>query len=359
MTVNTTTSRADYLGDGTSTAFAVPFVFFATSELRVIERVIATGVETTLVQGTQYTVSGGNGSTGTVTATAAPTAAVQWTILRNTARTQLTDYSANDAFPAETHERALDRLTAIAQEVERDQAQAVRVAPTDPVSLILPAGPARAGRFLGFDSAGNPIASALTVSGVITATAFATTLLDDADAAAARDTLEITRTTTVISAGATQVLIDIPATWRAARLILVGLRGTVAAAQLLAQMRRVGQGAEDSGGSSYLSAFIGRSNATAGNAVSSGNVTAASIGLTLGIDSVASPSGMVEALLDTALGGGFAQIVGTARGFDATNFDHILTTAGRLGIAGQINRVRLFWNSGNFNAGTLVVERVA
>jgi hypothetical protein len=97
----------------------VSFSFFGTgtdAEIRVIERVIATGVETTLANGTDYTVTGGAGSTGTVVASTAPAATKRWTIERTTSRTQETDYVENDPFPAETHEAALDRLTMIGQE---------------------------------------------------------------------------------------------------------------------------------------------------------------------------------------------------------------------------------------------------
>tara|TARA_R110002124_G_scaffold46183_1_gene138793 strand:- start:470 stop:2038 length:1569 start_codon:yes stop_codon:yes gene_type:complete len=97
-------------------------VFFGTAtsaEIEVVEVVIATGAETVKSNGTHFTVSGGSGSTGTVTAATAPASTVKWVINRNTTQTQETDYVENDPFPAESHEKALDRLTAIAQEQER------------------------------------------------------------------------------------------------------------------------------------------------------------------------------------------------------------------------------------------------
>lgn len=154
MTVSTTTRRVAYNGNGSTTAFAVPFVFFGPTELQVIARA-SDGTETVLAISTDYTVSGGNGATGTVTAVTAPASGVSWTIIRNTARTQLTDYVPNDPFPAQTHERALDRLTAIAQEVEDGVFNALSFPITEPGPYVLPSRAVRANRFLAFDSAGD------------------------------------------------------------------------------------------------------------------------------------------------------------------------------------------------------------
>lgn len=189
MTIATTSSRVDYMGDGVSTAFAVPFPFFGQDELRVIERVVATGAETVLTLGGNYTVSGGNGATGTVTAVVAPANTRQWTILRATKRTQEVDYQPNDPFPAETHERALDRVVALVQENERDAARGLRVAETDAApSLTLPGSVERANRVLGFDATGNPVPVVPDTGGLVV-TPYAQTLLDDTSAAQARDTL--------------------------------------------------------------------------------------------------------------------------------------------------------------------------
>ena len=46
MTVSTTTTKAIYNGDGSTTAFPTTFEFFDAADIEVIERVIATGAET-------------------------------------------------------------------------------------------------------------------------------------------------------------------------------------------------------------------------------------------------------------------------------------------------------------------------
>ncbi|MEE9250042.1 MAG: hypothetical protein V3U93_02815 [Alphaproteobacteria bacterium] len=190
MTVSTTTTKAIYNGDGSTTAFPTTFEFFDAADIEVIERVIATGAETVKTLSTDYTVSGGNGATGTVTAVTAPASTVQWAIRRKTPLTQQIDYVENDDFPAETHEQGLDRGVMIAQERQEELDRALKFPVSDAASLDpeIPNSIDRANQFLSFDAAGKPIASAM-VSGTAVS-AFMQTVLDDADAAAARATLE-------------------------------------------------------------------------------------------------------------------------------------------------------------------------
>ena len=189
MTVSTTTTKAIYNGDGSTTGFPTTFEFFDAADIEVIERVIATGAETVKTLSTDYTVSGGNGATGTVTAVTAPASTVQWAIRRKTPLTQQIDYVENDDFPAETHEQGLDRGVMIAQERQEELDRALKFPVSDAASLDpeIPNSVDRAGQFLAFDVSGNPIAAA-GVSDV-PVSEFMQTLLDDADAAAGRTTL--------------------------------------------------------------------------------------------------------------------------------------------------------------------------
>lgn len=156
MTITATAPKISYTGDASTTAFAVPFAFFGSDELEVIERVIATGAETVKTLSTHYTVSGGAGSTGTVTAVSAPAATVEWHIRRKTKRTQATDYVDGDPVPSATIETALDRLVALALELEQDIARAILLPKTEPAAdLILPVVADRASKFLGFDADGD------------------------------------------------------------------------------------------------------------------------------------------------------------------------------------------------------------
>lgn len=117
MTISTTASRISHNGNGVTTAFSFPYLFLTNSDLVVI-RVAANGTETTLVLNTGYTLTGaGNDAGGTVTILGgAPPSGSRIVIYRAMELTQEVDYITGDPFPAETHERALDRLTMIAQQ---------------------------------------------------------------------------------------------------------------------------------------------------------------------------------------------------------------------------------------------------
>ena len=129
MSVSSTTTTVSYTGNGSTTSFAVTFAFQGTgsaSELTVVERTIATGAEVTKDYTTHYTITGGNGSTGTVIAGSAPADTVQWHIRRNTTTTQTTDYVTNDPFAANTIEGDFDRLAMAGQERDGDIAQSFK-----------------------------------------------------------------------------------------------------------------------------------------------------------------------------------------------------------------------------------------
>ena len=158
MTVSSTTSKVSYTGNGSTTAFAVPFYFLEAADLQVILRSSA-GVETVQALTTNYTVAGaGVSSGGTVTMLTAPAAAVTVTIRRNIEATQETDLLPNDRLPAESLETALDKVTMLTQQLGEESARSIKFPASDAVmSAQLPASSARAGKYLGFDASGLPV----------------------------------------------------------------------------------------------------------------------------------------------------------------------------------------------------------
>lgn len=131
MTVSSQIDSVAYNGNGVTVSFPVTFRFLENTHLRVIRTIIATGVSTDLILDSLgadgfSVVGAGQPAGGTVTVVTAPVGptpnpdlAERLTIERNVPSTQETDYLANDPFPAESHERALDKLTMIVQQVIR------------------------------------------------------------------------------------------------------------------------------------------------------------------------------------------------------------------------------------------------
>lgn len=127
MSLSTQTSRIIYSGNGITTVFAFPY-YFLDQEHLVVYLIDADKNETLQVLTTNYTVAGvADPSGGTVTMLVAPATGAQLLIYRQVPITQLVDYVVDDNFPAETHERALDKLTMIAQYVGAVLERAPRV----------------------------------------------------------------------------------------------------------------------------------------------------------------------------------------------------------------------------------------
>lgn len=157
MTVASTTSKVSYAGNGSTTAFTVPFYFLANTDLLVTYRNNSTGTETVKTLTTDYTVTGaGVSSGGTVTMLSAPASGITVVIQRSVPLTQNVDYQPNDPFPANTHEMALDKLTMEAQQLQEQISRSIKLSTTNTMtSTEFTIGATdRANKVLGFDTAG-------------------------------------------------------------------------------------------------------------------------------------------------------------------------------------------------------------
>ncbi len=124
MTLSTQTSKTSYTGNGATTVFPVPFPFMREDDIKVLLR--QDGAETPLLSGTHYGLSGAGSPAGGSLALAEPPATGQTLVLyRDPAIVQEVDYVENAAFPAETHEAALDLLTMICQALDERLGRAV------------------------------------------------------------------------------------------------------------------------------------------------------------------------------------------------------------------------------------------
>ena len=126
MTVNTETTTATMPGDGNDTTMTFAFGIDATSELVVQTIVDATGVPTTLVEDTDYTVSATNndywaGPGGTVTFTTAPAVGVTAFAYRNPAFTQTYNLNAQSTFQTASTTAMQETLDRIVTQVQKNK----------------------------------------------------------------------------------------------------------------------------------------------------------------------------------------------------------------------------------------------
>ena len=125
MTIANTTVKQIYQGNGSTTTFAIPFAYFDQSEILVYIRneAVTPATEALQTAGVQYTLSPATYPSTNVIFASAPPSTQKILIIRVLPLTQAVDYASSGQFPADTHENALDRLTAevqqLAETVER------------------------------------------------------------------------------------------------------------------------------------------------------------------------------------------------------------------------------------------------
>ena len=127
MTLSTSINKITYTCNGTTSEFAVPFLFFADSHISV--QIKTNDAQTrTLKQDDDYTLSGtGNAAGGTCILTTAPENGAELLILRDVPYKQETRYIDGDPMPAPLLERNLDALTMMCQQLAEQCARAVAV----------------------------------------------------------------------------------------------------------------------------------------------------------------------------------------------------------------------------------------
>ena len=198
MTVSSSVNKVIYSGNSATVLFPVSYYFLENSHLKVILRA-ADGTETVQALTTNYTVTGaGNPAGGSVTMLVAPPTGTTLTIVRNVPATQETDYLANDPFPAESHERALDKLTMLVQENEEVASRALVVPASTPttVNTTLP-NPSPLG-ILAWNQNANAI-NYISPSDIGTAVAYATAYADTFDCDGVDQTFTLTANPVVIN----------------------------------------------------------------------------------------------------------------------------------------------------------------
>lgn len=175
MTVSTTVNKIVQLGDGVTLVFSFPFAVRTGGQTDIQVFVTSTtGVITQLTYGTQYTVALNAAVApnptpvgGTITCAVAPANLSLVTILRTMALTQPTSLANQGTLYQPVLESMDDNQSMELQQISDLQGRALTVAVSDSAPLNLPPAAQRANLALTFDSSGNPIASAIPATGVI------------------------------------------------------------------------------------------------------------------------------------------------------------------------------------------------
>lgn len=168
MTVASTVRQAGpFVGDALTTVFPFAFKCFSKNDLVATLTVIASGVQTTLVVDSDYTVAlnadqdAAPGGSITYNPSGSPMPATNnLTITSNVAQTQTVTLNLGGGFFPKVISDALDRAVILIQELALKFSRGLAVAIGDTTPGLLPTAAARALKFLAFDASGNPIASA-------------------------------------------------------------------------------------------------------------------------------------------------------------------------------------------------------
>ncbi len=144
--------RVQYVADGQQTVFAFAFPVFAATDLAV-------HLDAAPQAGGFAVTGAGDTVGGAVAFDTAPAAGTVVTLERRLSVERLADFLESGPLSARTLNEQLDRLTAILQQVGADQDRMLRWPATDlPAGAELPSRESRAGKVLGFDGTGAPVA---------------------------------------------------------------------------------------------------------------------------------------------------------------------------------------------------------
>lgn len=139
MTIPNENYKNIYTGNDVASVFQYTFKIFKNIDIEVTEILISTGAETLLILTTDYTVSGVGETSGNVTLVAGALPSTKKLVINlKPELLQETDYKEHDPFPAETHEKALDKIVnqVKSQQEVLDRLVQRPITETDP--LIIP-----------------------------------------------------------------------------------------------------------------------------------------------------------------------------------------------------------------------------
>lgn len=183
MTVSSTPSVKTYTGNGVTTTFSTVFQFIDEGDVKVYLDGILKAITT------HYTVTGGDGSIGSVVFVTPPASDVAIVLQRLVDYVQETDYADFGGNPAATTETQFDLVVMQCQQLLDATGRALSVAVgIDFAAEIAVSG--NEGKYLRINDAGDAFDFTSTVdTGTVSVSEFAATVVDDTSAASMRQTL--------------------------------------------------------------------------------------------------------------------------------------------------------------------------
>lgn len=218
MSISASTRKQIFAQNGTG-PYTFNFKTLSASHLTV-QKLVGTTL-TTLTSPTDYSVVLTNGGVngGVITLVSGLSGANKLIVQGATPRTQETPYANLGAFSPERHETSYDKLTMLAQELDRDFTTSIRIPTIDQTgtTVTLPVAAARAGKALIFDVDGNVTvsaddyedqAAAVAADAAAAAVSAAAALVSENNAAAdaAQTALDVIQTSADVAATAADVL---------------------------------------------------------------------------------------------------------------------------------------------------------
>lgn len=159
ISISDNNPRIAYTATAGQTAFTVPFEFFSDSDLNVYIN------ETLQTITTHYTVSGGSGSTGTVTLTSGATLNDKVVITRDVTLERTTDFPSSGPFQVSSLNTELDKIIAMIADLEDLASRGITLADSDTVvSVTLPNVTGRAGKVLAFNATTGAVEAGPTIT---------------------------------------------------------------------------------------------------------------------------------------------------------------------------------------------------
>jgi len=170
ITISDTEPRVQYTATAGQTSFTVPFEFFANADLKVFNGTTQLTFAASPADQTEYSVSGAGQTGGGSITLGAPGATLNdvVTIYRDLAIERTTDFPTSGAFQINSLNTELDKIIAMAQQLERDLKFSPRAAATTANTFDITFPNLSANKVLSVNSAGTGLEFAQDITDITT-----------------------------------------------------------------------------------------------------------------------------------------------------------------------------------------------